>query len=188
MPDGWRIRGDRASAQSPVTAPPPTGAPFDPAKVPAGLAGPADVDDAAGSSEHDGAARHQGAPARPSGNESAPNHANYDEAHGQSRSRICRSPDAEERQEGHDRGRCGGSSAVRRSSRTSSAKSSGRVPENVPKVTWTVTRTVDGDRRRQRRRSAEQLSGHVDNSACPAIDVDIQMTLVTPADAKGRCR
>ena len=27
--------------------------------------------------------------------------------------------------------------------------------------------------------------GHVDNSSFPAINVDIQMTLVTPADAKG---
>ena len=32
---------------------------------------------------------------------------------------------------------------------------------------------------------AKQLVGHVDNSACPAIKVDIQMTLVVPADAKG---
>jgi hypothetical protein len=31
----------------------------------------------------------------------------------------------------------------------------------------------------------KQLVGHVDNSAYPAITVDIQMTLVTPADAKG---
>ena len=33
----------------------------------------------------------------------------------------------------------------------------------------------------------KQLVGHVDNSAYPAIDVNIQMTLVTPADAKGPC-
>ena len=60
----------------------------------------------------------------------------------------------------------------------------GRVPKNVPKVTW--EREADG------RRVvggvpviAKQLVGHVDNSAYPAINVDIQMTLVTPADAKG---
>jgi hypothetical protein len=59
----------------------------------------------------------------------------------------------------------------------------GRVPKDAPKVTWTVTRSVDfmvgtypvvG----------KQLTGHVDNSAYPAIDVNIQMTLVTPADTK----
>ena len=60
----------------------------------------------------------------------------------------------------------------------------GRVPRNVPKVTWTVTNTVNavvGSHAVVGR----QLVGHVDNSAYPAIAVDIQMTLVTPADAKG---
>ena len=61
----------------------------------------------------------------------------------------------------------------------------GRVPKNVPKVTWTTAETV----------RAEvggipvvgkRLVGHVDNSAYPAINVDIQMTLVTPADSKAR--
>ena len=32
---------------------------------------------------------------------------------------------------------------------------------------------------------AKQLVGHVDSSSCPLINVDIQMTLVTPADARG---
>ncbi len=59
----------------------------------------------------------------------------------------------------------------------------GRVPPNVPRVTWTVQETV------QRSEGTypvieKKLVGHVDNSSCPAIDVDIQMTLVTPADAK----
>ena len=60
----------------------------------------------------------------------------------------------------------------------------GRVPKNVPKVTWTVTNTV----KRWSGSHAvigKQLVGHVDNSADPDINVDIQMTLVTPADAKG---
>ena len=61
----------------------------------------------------------------------------------------------------------------------------GRVPRNVPKVTWSVaTQAVDrvvGDIPV----IARQLVGHVDNSGCPAISVDIQMTLVTPANAKG---
>ncbi|MBI4658772.1 MAG: acetylxylan esterase [Verrucomicrobia bacterium] len=61
----------------------------------------------------------------------------------------------------------------------------GRVPRIVPKVTWTIaTQAMDrvvGDIPV----NAKQLVGHVDNSACPAIKVDIQMTLVTPARAKG---
>jgi len=39
----------------------------------------------------------------PSGNESAPNHANYDEAHGESVSRSAGRPDLKERQEGDRR-------------------------------------------------------------------------------------
>ena len=48
----------------------------------------------------------------------------------------------------------------------------GRVPANVPKVTWEVTQTVqttvDG-----LPVVARQLMGHVDNSAYPALSVDI---------------
>jgi hypothetical protein len=60
----------------------------------------------------------------------------------------------------------------------------GRVPRIVPRVTWEVTNTV------QRMVGAnpvvgKQLAGHVDNSSYPAITVDIQMTLVTPAKANG---
>jgi hypothetical protein len=58
----------------------------------------------------------------------------------------------------------------------------GRVPKNVPAVMWTVaatdTGTVAG-----RRVVGEQLVGHVDNSAYPAITVDIAMTLVLPQAA-----
>jgi hypothetical protein len=60
----------------------------------------------------------------------------------------------------------------------------GRVPANVPKVTWKITsaaRTNNGDISV----ITKQLVGHVDNSSCPQIDVDIQLTLTTPADASG---
>jgi hypothetical protein len=61
----------------------------------------------------------------------------------------------------------------------------GRVPKMVPAVTWTIaTQAVDrvvGEIPVV----AKQLVGHADNSACPSINVDIQMTLVTPAKAKG---
>jgi len=60
----------------------------------------------------------------------------------------------------------------------------GRVPKNTPKVTWTVTETLkvmSG----LRPVISEQLIGHVDNAAYPALNVDIQMTLDMPQDATG---
>jgi (4-O-methyl)-D-glucuronate---lignin esterase len=61
----------------------------------------------------------------------------------------------------------------------------GRVPKEVPKVTWTVTETVTNGLVGELPANGKQLIGHVDNSACPAITVNIRMTLVTPAKAKG---
>lgn len=58
----------------------------------------------------------------------------------------------------------------------------GRVPANVPSVRWEVTETVEttvGDIPV----IAKQVIGHVDNSAHPAITVDIKMAVVTPARA-----
>ena len=60
----------------------------------------------------------------------------------------------------------------------------GRVPANVPKVTWTVTATNRGTIG-PHAVVGKQLVGRVDNAAHPAIAVDIQMTLVTPAGAAG---
>jgi len=60
----------------------------------------------------------------------------------------------------------------------------GRVPPNVPKVTWEVTNTVQAMVGRYPV-IGKQLVGRVDNSSYPAIEVNIQMTVVTPADAKG---
>ena len=63
----------------------------------------------------------------------------------------------------------------------------GRVPVpqgGMPQVTWKTTSTV-------RTNSGDipvitkQLVGHVDNSSYPQIDVDIQLTLTTPANAAG---
>jgi hypothetical protein len=60
----------------------------------------------------------------------------------------------------------------------------GRVPKNAPRVTWSVTATDTGTIGR-RRVIGTQLVGHADNSAYPAISVDIPLTVVLPADAKG---
>ena len=61
----------------------------------------------------------------------------------------------------------------------------GRVPKNAPKVTWTVTETVSDGVVGGLPVIGKRVVGHADNSAYPAINVDIQMTLVTPANAKG---
>jgi hypothetical protein len=60
----------------------------------------------------------------------------------------------------------------------------GRVPKDVPAVRWEVkstTREMNGEYPVV----VKKLVGHVDNSADPAIDVNIDLTLATPADAKG---
>ena len=60
----------------------------------------------------------------------------------------------------------------------------GRVPAHTPKVEWKVTHTaseMNGDVPVV----TKQIIGHVDNSAYPAITVDIQLTLTTLAQAKG---
>ena len=60
----------------------------------------------------------------------------------------------------------------------------GRLPENIPDVTWTIV-AEEIENVGMMRVKAKQLVGHVDNSACPSINVDIKMVVVTPADAKG---
>ena len=61
----------------------------------------------------------------------------------------------------------------------------GRVPKNVPRVTWTITTQAVDRVVGEIPVNARQLVGHVDNSACPSIEVNIQMTMVTPANANG---
>jgi hypothetical protein len=61
----------------------------------------------------------------------------------------------------------------------------GRVPKTVPKVTWTVVSNVMDGLVGSLSANGKQLVGHVDNSVFTAITVDIRMTLVTPAGAKG---
>ena len=61
----------------------------------------------------------------------------------------------------------------------------GRVPKNVPQVTWTVVSNMTDGLVGNLPASGKRLVGHVDNSACPALTVDIRMTVVTPAGTKG---
>jgi hypothetical protein len=60
----------------------------------------------------------------------------------------------------------------------------GRVPRDVPKVTWEVTGTTE-EKAGDVAVVTKRLVGHVDNTRCPEIKVDIQLTLSTPAAAKG---
>ncbi|HWW00277.1 MAG TPA: GDSL-type esterase/lipase family protein [Candidatus Acidoferrum sp.] len=60
----------------------------------------------------------------------------------------------------------------------------GRVPKNVPKVTWTVVSNATDGLIGDLPANGKRLVGHVDNSTCPSITVDIRMTVVTPAQAR----
>lgn len=62
----------------------------------------------------------------------------------------------------------------------------GRVPKNAPNVRWTVVSNVTDGLVGTWRAHGKQLVGHVDNTACPEITVDIRMTLVVPATNTGR--
>src|SRR5262249_57608465 len=59
----------------------------------------------------------------------------------------------------------------------------GRAPKNTPKVTWEATTT--NETKFDIPVITKQLIGHVDNSAYPQITVNIQLTLTTPANARG---
>jgi hypothetical protein len=119
----------------------------------------------------------------PSGNESAPNHANYDEA---TANPFPNLPEALTLKNGQ---RVTTPDVWWKQRRPEIVEDFdrevlGRVPKDVPKVTWTVTNTVEGVVGSYPV-IGRQLVGHVDNTSYPSINVDIQMTLVTPAGAKG---
>jgi hypothetical protein len=60
----------------------------------------------------------------------------------------------------------------------------GRVPKDTPKVNW-ETMSADKDTVGDIPVVTKRLLGRVDNSSYPPIAVDIQLTLTTPANAKG---
>ena len=117
----------------------------------------------------------------PSGNESAPNHANYDEALANPYPNL---PDPLTLEDGRKVTTAGMWWKARRPEIVEAFDREvvGRVPGNVPRVAWRVNRTerfqVGG-----RPVIGKELVGVVDNSAHPAITVEIQMALVTPAGA-----
>jgi hypothetical protein len=60
----------------------------------------------------------------------------------------------------------------------------GRIPKDVSKVTWSVMESATA-KVGQHDVNARRLQGKVDNSVYPAIEVNIDVVLVTPANAKG---
>lgn len=119
----------------------------------------------------------------PSGNENDSNHANYDEAKANPFGDL---PDTLTLKNGQKVTSSGQWWNQRRPEIVEDFEREvvGRIPPYVPKVTWAVKSTTNS--------SAgvfpvveKQLIGHVDNSTCPSIHVDIEMTLVTPGNAKG---
>jgi len=115
----------------------------------------------------------------PSGNENAPNHANYDESKANpfpdypdvlrlKDGRVVRTPEMwwkERRPE-----------IVEDFER----EVFGRVPPNAPRIRWEVTKRVN-DAVGPYPVIARELRGHADNSAYPAIEVNIELVVVTPA-------
>jgi hypothetical protein len=115
----------------------------------------------------------------PSGNEKAPNHANYDEALANPYPNL---PDVLTLKNGKKVTKPAMWWKQRRPEIVEDFEREvlGRIPKNVPKVTWEVAKTAEAKVGSQQV-IGKQLIGHVDNSSDPDISVDIQMTLVVPA-------
>lgn len=120
----------------------------------------------------------------PSGNESAPNHANYDESIANPCPELkdvltlnngtkVTTPDQWWKE--------------RRPELITEFEKNvyGRIPNNVPNVTWSV-KVTDREVVNRIPVIAKEIIGHVDNSAYPLINVDIKMVLVVPTNVKGK--
>ncbi|MEP7354374.1 MAG: acetylxylan esterase [Acidobacteriota bacterium] len=118
----------------------------------------------------------------PSGTETAPNHANYDEAIANPFPKL---PEVLTLKNGKKVTSAKMWNDQRRPEIVEDFEREvlGRVPKNVPKVTWTVAESRDGVIGTTPV-VGKRLIGHVDNSSYPALNVDIQMTLVVPANSK----
>lgn len=119
----------------------------------------------------------------PSGNESAPNHANYDE----NLANPCPVlPEVLTTKSGKIVTTADAWWKTRRPEIVEDFEREvyGRIPKNTPKVTWQLKLT---DREFIGRTPAivRQFIGHVDNSEYPLITVDINMTITLPTNVKG---
>ena len=119
----------------------------------------------------------------PSGDEKAPNHANYDESLANPFSEL---PDVLTLRNGTKVTTADMWWKLRRPEIAEDMEREvyGRLPKNIPAVTWTQAIT-EREFVGFTPVIAKELIGHVDNSSYPFINVDISMTLVVPANAKG---
>jgi len=119
----------------------------------------------------------------PSGDEKAPNHANYDETLANPYPNL---PDALTLNNGKKITTADAWWKQRRPEIIEDLEREvyGRIPPNTPGVTWTV-KVTDREFVGFIPVIAKQINGHLDNAAYPLIDVNIRMTLVLPANAKG---
>jgi hypothetical protein len=117
----------------------------------------------------------------PSGNPSAPNQANYDEALANPYPKL---PALLTLKSGRTVGNADQWWKQRRPEIVEEFEREiyGRIPKSVPKVTWSVTETLTGTIG-GRPVNGRQLVGRVDNSSYPAINVEISLVVVTPATA-----
>ncbi len=119
----------------------------------------------------------------PSGNESAPNHANYDE------SKANPYPELPEVLTLNNGKKVTTPEMWWKQRRPEIVEDFERevygwLPKNIPNVTWRVVLT-ERENIGWTPVIARKVVGHVDNSEYPMIDVNISMTVVTPANAKG---
>ncbi len=119
----------------------------------------------------------------PSGNENAPNHANYDE----SKANPCPElPDVLTTNAGKKVTSADMWWKDRRPELVAAIEKElyGKLPSKIPNVSWTVKVT---DREFIGRTPAivKQLVGHVDNNEYPLLNVDINAMLVVPTNVKG---
>src|ERR1700760_1260621 len=119
----------------------------------------------------------------PSGDEKAPNHANYDEALANPYPNL---PEVLTMKSGKKVTTAKEWWDVRRPEIVEDMDREvyGRLPKNIPGITWT-TKILDKEMVNRTPVIAKQVIGHVDNSAYPAINVDINMTVVLPTNVKG---
>jgi lysophospholipase L1-like esterase len=118
----------------------------------------------------------------PSGNEQAPNHANYDEALANPFPHL---PEVLTLKNGREVTTAEQWWKLRRPEIVEDFEREvvGRIPKSVPKVTWSVAATVTAEVA-GRPVVGKRLVGRADNTAYPSIAVEAQLVLVTPADAK----
>src|SRR5262249_13681770 len=120
----------------------------------------------------------------PSGNETAPNHANYDESVANPFPDL---PDVLTSKNGRKVTTADAWWKDRRPEIVEDFEREvyGRVPPLTPSITWTIAERIE-TRIANRPVLGRRVVGHVDNSADAEITVDIQLLVVTPRDADAR--